>query len=165
MLLDRPDSLVYPDSDTAPGYPAPGREEVATVIVFLSFPNSEPRYDRVAEILRRRGFTVLTNFDRTNLEDAERKTDLRLARIRRSRAFVFFAEEVDGVAESVIRQTEYGYALGCGLSMAYVGHPYNSLHRYGDVFEDVEEFVARWYSPEYLQLVSQWFPNEIRVAS
>lgn len=158
MSLDRQESLVYPGSES--GNPAPDRSEVTAVIVFLSFPSRDDEYAQVVKVLRHRGFTVFTNFDRTNLdgEGAETKTDLRLARIRRSDVFVFFAGSGFAV-ESSIRQAEFGYALGLGLHVAYVGRPINSLHRYGDTFDDVDDFIAGWYSDEYLDGVSQWFTD------
>ena len=135
-----------------------------TMIVFLSFPRWTAEYRRVVTELTRRGLVVLTNFDRYGHDGAERKTDLRLARIRRSDVYINF-EDVDRTSGSTIRQVEFGYALGLGLQVAYVGNPLNSLHRYGDVFDDVNDFLRGWYSSEYLDAISQWLPDGTRSAA
>lgn len=160
MSLDSEVSLHYTGSGSE-GTASRPRADVGDVgdcpmIVFLSFPNREQRYQNAAEILKRRGFTVLTNFDRSGLEGGTRKTDLRLARIRRSDVFVFFSAD-DPDQWSPLRQIEFGYALGCELPVAFVGRPFNSLHSYGDVFRDLDEFLAEWYSSEYLEFLSEWF--------
>lgn len=161
MSLDSEVSLHYTDSDSE-GTASRPRADVGNVggfsmIMFLSFPNREQKYQNVAEILKRRGFTVLTNFDRAGLEGGSRKTDLRLARIRRSDVFVFFASDNSKDQWSPLRQVEFGYALGCELPVAFVGRPFNSLHSYGDVFRDLDEFLAEWYSEEYYERMAEWF--------
>lgn len=135
------------------------------MIVFLSFPNRGIEYQKLVTVLRGRGLTVLTNFDRTTLEGAEERTDLRLARIRRSNSFVFFAPDQPKDQWSPLRQIEFGYALGCELPIAFVGTPFNSLHRYGDVFDDVDHFLADWYTDEYYTYLEEWFPDREREAS
>ena len=132
-------------------------------IVFLSCPKRNPKWEKVAARLRERGLTVLTNFDRTDAMDAVRKTDLRLSRIRRCETFVFFAGE--GSDWSPLRQIEFGYALGCEIPVAYVGKPLNSLHRYGDVFDGVDDFLDWFYSAEYNELMAQWLPDRAREAA
>lgn len=130
------------------------------MIVFLSFPSRNEQLEKVVTALRERGLTVLTNFDRTTLTGAQQKTDLRLARIRRSDAYVHFAPESPRTnGWSPLRQMEFGYALGCEIPVAYVGEPQNSLHRYGDVFADVDDFLGCWYSNEYLATLDEWCPE------
>lgn len=162
MSLDRSDGLHYTVSGTEPGVTGAGEHEKgdATMIVFLSFPSRNEQYEKVVATLRERGLTVLTNFDRSALAGAQQKTDLRLARIRRSDAYVHFAPESPRTnGWSPLRQVEFGYALGCEIPVAYVGTPQNSLHRYGEVFDDVDDFLDWWYSPEYFAAMEEWFPD------
>lgn len=166
MSLDRPETVNYTVSNTGhkPGEVVPDRcdrdnEKGDAMIVFLSFPGRDAVYRKVVDTLRMRGLTVLTNLDRSGLEGAENKTDLRLARIRRSDAFVFFAPDIPKDQWSPLRQVEFGYALGCELPVAFVGKPFNSLHRYGDVFDSVDDFLERWYSEKYLDDLEEWLPH------
>jgi hypothetical protein len=127
-----------------------------TMIVFLSLPDWTERYRKVVAKLQRRGLIVLTNFDRANIGSKETRTDLRLERIRRSDVYVHIDEHGHW---SSVREAEFGYALGFGLQIAFVGKPLNSLHEWGDVFDDVDDFVSWWYSREYLDNISKWLPN------
>lgn len=119
------------------------------MIVFLSFPNREERYRKVAKILSERGLTVRTNFDKTNQDSPEQRTDLRLARIRNSDAYVYFAPASDPQDWSPTRQVEFGYALGQEVPVSFVGRSVSSLHRFGDVFRDVNDFLEWFYSDSY----------------
>lgn len=122
--------------------------------MFLSFPHDTNEYREVAQILRDRGLGVVTNFDSPSYGDPQIRSDLRLKRIRRCRAYVHFADEAG--CTSPIREMEFGYALGREKAVAYVGKPVNSLHRYGDVFDDVEHFLDE-HTAEYCERVSQWY--------
>jgi hypothetical protein len=165
MSLDSHEGLHYtvsdiekPSASLDPGRCRDTNGDGESMIVFLSFPGRDESYQRVVRTLQERGLVVLTNFDRVKLEGASQKTDLRLARIRRSDAYVFFAPETKD-QWSPLRQVEFGYALGAEIPVAFVGTPFNSLHRYGDVFDDIDEFLDWWYSDEYCDVVSKWFPD------
>lgn len=125
------------------------------MIVFLSFPHHGTEYQEVVAELRSRGLTVYTNFDRTDVTGAARRTDLRLDRIYHSDVYVHFD---DPDQSSIIRQIEFGYALGSEVPVAFVGDPTNSLYRYGEIFDDVDDFLAEFYSREYLERISLWYP-------
>ena len=131
------------------------------MIVFLSFPSHDPVYRGIESVLRSRGLTVHTNFDRTDVSGVSKRTDLRLARIYASDAYVYF-EDPDKRSRS--RDIEFGYALGSEVPVAFVGRPTNSLHRYGDVFADVDEFLAGYYSAEYFGCLAEWYPQSQRRA-
>ena len=112
--------------------------------LFLSYYQRDESLDDIVKELEDRGFTVRTNFERLNGEDVEWKTDHRLKRIRSCDAFIFFAEP-EGTPRSLIRQIELGYALGSERAIAYVGQPQNSLHRWGDTFDDIDDFLDQWH--------------------
>lgn len=134
--------------------------------VFLSLPNYGEKYQRVVRILNDRGLSVVTNFDQSDSKlSAERRTDFRLSRIRLSSIFVFFGSKVPQQTWSLVRQQEFGYALGCRIPVVYVGSPANSLHRYGDVFDDIDDFLRWFYSDEYYELMAKWLPNGSRQAA
>lgn len=134
------------------------------MIVFLSFPHRGRHFGDVVSTLQARGLTVLTNFDRSDSLDPQRRTDLRLSRIRRSDVFVFFAPSVDLQNWSLVRQIEFGYALGQEIPVVYVGRVANSLHSYGDVFDSVSDFLAGFYSDDYNEQALRWLSGEIAVA-
>ncbi|HEV2172796.1 MAG TPA: hypothetical protein VGR71_04475 [Nitrospira sp.] len=127
------------------------------MIVFLSFPNRDAKYRRVVSVLRERGLTVLTNFDGTGREGPTEKADQHLARIRKCTAFVFFSSDAPRNSWSPLRQIEFGYALGREKSVAFVGKTFSSLHNYGDVFDDVDDFLRWWYSDEYYNAMDRWY--------
>jgi hypothetical protein len=135
-----------------------GGEE--TMILFLSFPRLSPEIARITSVLTQRGFTVFTNFDRLTDEEAEERTDQRLDRIRCSDAFIFFA----GSGASSVRQIEFGYALGREIPVSFVGPALNSLHRYGDVFSDTDDFLASWFpfDDHYRRTVEEWHTHRER---
>jgi hypothetical protein len=112
--------------------------------LFLSYYQRDETLDFIVQELEDRGFIVRTNFERLNGEDVAWKTDRRLKRIRSCDAFIFFAEP-EGVPRSIIRQNELGYALGREKAIAFVGEPQNSLHKWGDVFDDIDDFLDQWY--------------------
>lgn len=159
MSLDSAEDPIYTGSDIEKRASTSGdsAREGDQMIVFLSFPSRDHCYQNVVRTLRGRGLTVLTNLDSSSVENPERKSEMRLRSIRQSDAFVYFAPYANH--RSSVRQIEFGYALGRGIPVAFVGKPFNSLHRFGDVFVDVDEFLAEWYSPEYLERISQWFAD------
>jgi hypothetical protein len=109
--------------------------------VFLSYYQRDEQLKEIVRKLEERGFTVRTNFEELNGGSVAWKTDRRLRRIRTCEAFVFFSEPGD---TSIVRQIELGYALGREKAIAYVGKPLNSLHNWGDVFDDVDDFLDQW---------------------
>ena len=122
--------------------------------MFLSFPYDSERFREIAEELRERGYLVLVSFDKPDQKETQSHSDLRLKRVRQCRVYVYFADE-DG-SRSSVREAEFGYALGREKAVAFVGRPTNTLHRYGDVFDDAEQFLAE-YSAEYCERVSEWY--------
>ena len=113
--------------------------------VFLSLPKNELSYRDIEATLSSRGLLVSTNYDSYS-------EDSRLERIRNSDAYVFFASGTD--RNSIKREIEFGYAIGLGLPVAYVGRTLSILHRFGDVFDDADDFLSWWYSGDYLSFLA-----------
>lgn len=162
MPLDSSEELTYTEGVRSH---TNGSGEVP-MIVFLSFPNNSEKYRRVARVLRKRGLQVTTNFDESDLLiSAQQKTDERLERIRKCDSFVFFAPGIVPEQWSPLRQAEFGYALGRERNIVFVGRTLNSLHRYGDVFDDINEFLSWYYSDQYLHYVAERYASGTRKAS
>lgn len=122
----------------------------STMIVYLSFPNMSSKYRHIIETLEERGLSVVTNFDESDPDIVLLPPDIRLSWIQKCDAYVYFSTEQHPSG----REIEFGYAIGLGLPVAYVGKVETILHRFGDVFVDTDHFLSWWYSGDYLRLVS-----------
>jgi len=136
--------MTYPVGGLDDSKVEPATTGGSTMRVFLSLPNLSPKYEEIVEELRERGLTVTTNCDTPLSSDA------RLNNIRKSDAYVYFSS----ASHPILREVEFGYALGLGLPVAYVGKPETKLHRFGDVFDDTDDFLSWWYSGDYLRFVA-----------
>lgn len=77
--------------------------------------------------------------------DFDDRADTTLEAICESDMFILLAFGKPTTSSKMMRNTELGIALGAEIPVTFIGTPKNAYHRFGDVFETVEDFVAAWY--------------------
>lgn len=110
--------------------------------IFLSHWNQK-ELNAVANTLEGFGFEVFTNMERIE-GSVDACTNWRMSRIDESDMFVYFASPPG--ERQLIRSIELGFAIGAEVPLAFVGKPRNSYQRYGDVFDDVDDFLTACYN-------------------
>src|SRR3954451_968626 len=128
--LDRSGRMPYSRDGLNHSKVEPATTGGSAMIVFLSLPNLTSKYQRVIATLEERGLTVVTNFDWSGPEVLVIQSDRRRELIQQSDAYVYFSTP----NHPLVREIEFGYAIGLGLPVAFVGEPKTQMHGYGDVF-------------------------------